>query len=174
MIVHRRTVWLHVPWPLCVRRRRIRRIVLRGILRSIHRSVATFATRPHVVLGLLTPSVARIVLLLRRPRRRRHPHGCRNGFLLRFDLSRLGNGQRLPAVLPNCNLLSFYGGRWRWWRCPGHYGTIHNPLRRMLRRWPPCANKRLPLRRHCRSSDGNLRVGHLSLINPHNVPRHRL
>ncbi len=62
LIIHRRTVRLHVPWPLCVRRRRIRPIVLRGILWSI----ATFATRTHVVLRLIRP-VARIVLRLRLP-----------------------------------------------------------------------------------------------------------
>jgi hypothetical protein len=73
LIIHLRTVWLHVSWPFCVRRRRVRPIVQRGILRSI----ATFATRTHVVLGLTLP-VARIVLGLRWGR---HPHGCRNGLL---------------------------------------------------------------------------------------------
>ena len=67
LIVHRRTIWLHVPRPLCVRRRRIRPVVLWGALRSIHRSVATFATRAHVVLRLTLP-VARVVLRLRRLR----------------------------------------------------------------------------------------------------------
>ena len=67
LIIHGRTVRLHVSWPLCVRRRGIRPIVLWRILRSIHRSVATFATRAHVVLRLTLP-VARIVLRLRRLR----------------------------------------------------------------------------------------------------------
>src|SRR4029077_14105467 len=165
LIVYRRTVWLHVSWPLCVRRRRIRPIVLWGILRSIHRSVATFATRTHVVLGL-TLSVARIVLRLRRPRSGRHPHRCRNGFLLRFDLSCLGNGERLPTILPDGDLLPFHGGWWGRWRSPCHYGAVFNALRWPCRCRVPCPNKRLPLRRHCRSSDCNLRVGHLSLINP--------
>ncbi len=173
LIIHLRTVWLHVSWPLCVRRRRIRRIILRGIVRSIHRSAVPFATRTHVVLGLTRP-VARIVLRFRRPRWGRHPHGCRNGFLLRFDLSRLGNGKRLPTILPDGNLLPFHRG-WRGrWRSPCHYGAVFNPLGWVRRCWPPSSNKRLPLRRHGRSLHCDLRAGHLSLISPHNVPCHWL
>ena len=103
LTIHRRTVWLHVSRPLGVQRRRIQPIVLRGILRSI----APFATRTHIVLRLTRP-IARIVLRLRRPRWGRHPHGCRNGFLQRLDLSCLGNGKRLPSILPDGNLLPFH------------------------------------------------------------------
>src|SRR6266404_5270932 len=165
LIIHRRTVWLHVSWPLCVQRRRIRSIVLW--------SIATFAAWAHVVLGLTRP-VARIVLRFRRPRWGRHPHGCRNGFLLRFNLSRLGNGKRLPTILPDGNLLPFHRG-WRGrWRSPCHYGAVFNPLGWVRRCWPPSSNKRLPLRRHGRSLHCDLRAGHLSLISPYNVPCHRL
>src|SRR5258707_5195712 len=74
LTIHRRTVWLHVSWPLCVRRRRIRPIVRRGILRSI----VPFATRTRVVLRPTRP-VARIVLGLCRPRFGPDPLGWRHG-----------------------------------------------------------------------------------------------
>src|SRR5258707_842424 len=169
LTIHRRTVWLHVSWPLRVRRRRIRPIILRGILRSI----VPFATRTHVVLRLTRP-VARIVLVLCRPRWGRYPHGCRNGSLLRFDLSCLRNGERLASILPDGDLLPFHGGWSGRWRSPCHYGAGFNPLRWTHRRPPPCSHKRLPLRRHCRRPHCHLRACHLSLISPHNVPCHWL
>src|SRR4029077_17071664 len=76
LIIHRRTVRLHVSWPLCVLWRHSWPIVLGGILRGI----VAFTTPTHVVLGLTLP-VARIVQRLRRPRWGRQSHGCRNGLL---------------------------------------------------------------------------------------------
>src|ERR1700687_5525741 len=160
---------LCVPRPLRVRRRRIRPVVLRDILRNI----ADLAALPAIILRLTRP-VARVVLGLCRPCRRRHPDGCRNRSLLRFNLSCLRNGKRLPPILPNGNLLPFHRGRLGRWCSPGYHGAIHNPLGWTRRCWPPCPNKRLPFWRHCRSSDRNLLVGHPSLINPHHVPRHWL
>jgi len=105
---------------------------------------------------------------------RRHPHLDWPRLLLRFCPTTLRNRWWLTAILADERLLPVNRRRGRRWRGLRNHSTSCNSLWRTRLRRPAASRERFPFGGYRRCSGGDLRAGDLSLINPHDVPSHRL